>query len=288
MGNVTLSYITKAKTFQDGHFVLEKDYSKKFRLKDGSSIEVASTVGLIRENQQDSLAISINDNFKLLLLADGMGGMKEGEKASYYTVKIIKDLFEYENGEYLNNITKEKLQEVLFNIVYEIKHYLGDQSGTTLVFALICKDKTYVVSIGDSRIYTIEDGVINLITYDDSVSFEQFRPFTSYERDRLRFYVHNNRITNSIDKYTIPRINVSELDNYRYDTICLMSDGISDLLQENTIRECLVNKNSASNLIKLTKSGPIPYNEYPSSTFYDYLNLGKDNASTIVYKKKRK
>lgn len=285
MGVINLSFLTKREELLDDRILLEKEYSKEFRLKDQSIISLSSTVGLIRDNQQDSMAISVNDDYLLLLLADGMGGGYLGEVASYYTTKIIKDFFEYEDRENLKKIDEESLTEVLYTVIYEINRRIPYNSGTTLSFALITPDSTYLINIGDSRIYSLKDDLMKLESYDDSVSFEKYRPLNDYERDKLRFYKNNNQITNCIMKGSFPRIRVKKIDNNSYDILCLLSDGISDILSEFKICECLFNNNSAYLLTELSKTENSENYELDDDNFFSSITLGKDNASSIVYKK---
>jgi len=259
MGCINLSFITNKEKLNDGKIILEKEYSKNFKLIDDSIISISSTTGLIKDNQQDSIAISINENYILLLLADGIGGLHNGEIASYYTTKIIKDFFEYEDKENLENLDEQILTEVLYTIVYEINRNIPYDSGSTLSFALICPEKTFIINIGDSRIYTTKNNEINLESYDDSLAFDIYQPKNTKERERLRFYKKNNQITNFIMKGNIPKIRVKKIDNINYDILCLLTDGVSDILTENQIRDCLYQKDSAYLLTELSKHNNYEY-----------------------------
>ena len=69
-----------------------------------------SDIGKTREMNQDSFFVSSeNDDIKLYILADGMGGYKGGEIASRVAVQSVQN-FIYSN---FNKIPKEK-EEIAF------------------------------------------------------------------------------------------------------------------------------------------------------------------------------
>lgn len=290
MGNI--SFMTGIDKVIDGKIILDKEYSKKFRLIDGSEITVSSTVGLVRSQQEDSLALSTKGNYKMFLVADGMGGHKAGEIASYYTAKIIKKFFEYEDEMYLRILDDILLNEVVYLLIDEITRKMNRESGTTLSLALVLDDKTYLVNIGDSRIYTLKDDKLVLQTHDDSEAFMRYNPKNSRDRDKLRFYRFNNIVTNGIIKDALVDVNISEIDNDSYDTLCLMTDGVSDILREDEMKECMYQDNPSYEMTELSKNHVVDKVSIEDTDIYkDYdfvrqIEPGKDNASAIVYKKR--
>lgn len=290
MGNI--SFMTGIDMVVDNKLVLDKEYSKKFKLVDDSEITVSSTVGLVRDHQEDSLAIATKGEYKMFLVADGMGGHKAGEIASYYTAKIIKNFFEHEDEIYLRILDDVLLNEVIYLLIDEITRKMSSESGTTLSLALVLDDRTYLVNIGDSRIYTFKDKELVLQTFDDSEAFIRYNPKSANLRDKLRFYRFNNWVTNGIIKNAIVDVNIKEISNDSYDILCLMTDGVSDILKESEIAECFSKNNPSYELTELSKNHDIDRvsiedtDIYKDYDFVNQIDPGKDNASAIVYKKK--
>ncbi|MBR3162726.1 MAG: hypothetical protein IKF17_01320 [Clostridia bacterium] len=94
----------------------------------------ASTgIGKIRENQEDAVLLvkdkEISD-FKMLVVADGMGGEQKGELASHLIVNKLKDWFEglsteekelyYSSVENLEEDLKNKIQEISFDVDWHL------------------------------------------------------------------------------------------------------------------------------------------------------------------------
>lgn len=280
-----VSFLTPAKEISNNKIILSRAYSKAFTLQDGSNIFASSHFGN-RENQQDSIAITQNDNFTLLLVADGIGGMSKGEIASYTTAKIIKKWLDSEDKDELKNINSKNLEDVLNALVYLISTRIPPSSGSTLNMSIIGQKTTLIANIGDSRTYTIKQNKINLETTDDSLVFSKYNPQTSLERDNLRFHKLNHIITNSIAKKTFPNIKVTSINNDDYDIICHLTDGITDYLTEKEINLYSQMQNPANTLVRKCVNGLPIHNPVPKDQYNQIIYPGSDNTTALIYSKK--
>ena len=287
MGTNKITFITPATFTLNGGISLEHNYSQEFQLLDGSSISLASSIGQ-RDNQQDCVAVTKNEDYILLLVADGAGGMSFGEEASYCTAKIIKKWIDTEDKEQLKTLNERNLEDALHALMYLISNKIPNNSHTTLSMSIICPDRTLIVNIGDSRTYTIKDSEITLRTKDDSLVFEKHHPQTAEDRDKLRFHKKNNIILNSISKDTFPNIKITTIKNEDYDVIIHVTDGVTDYLAEKEICNNIRKQLSASSLVFSAGDGEPIYNDDYSSEFNSCIYSGQDNASTVMYVKKRK
>ena len=206
-----LVFMTDMKIIDNKKIVLDKEYSQVFKLSDNSEISISSTVGLTRCEQEDSLLVITKGKYILMLVADGMGGLNNGEGASYSLVNTIKKYFSYEKEEYLRILDDILLEEVMYLIIEDVVSKIRCDSGTTLSMALVLDDVTYIVNIGDSRIYSLNNNTLRFITKDDSEGFDRFNPRNRQDRDKLRFYRYNNLITNCIMKNALIKLNIKEI-----------------------------------------------------------------------------
>lgn len=128
------------------------DVISSFYWKTGAKSDIGS-----RKEQQDDYGIALgtykNKPALLAVLADGMGGMKDGANFSWITVEHLMKHFQ----EALD--TGAKPPDILLKLALDAnkeanKIYDEDKpGGTTLIAGLFTKDHFYMLSVGDSRIY---------------------------------------------------------------------------------------------------------------------------------------
>lgn len=114
-----------------------------------------------RSSQQDSFFVSpaemVSTHGLLTIVADGMGGLSNGEKVSQTAVSTMADGFYNMKGEPML-----VLLALLERANAAVNRLLGpsgrNKSGSTLVAGLIRDKKFYYLSVGDSRIYLYRGG----------------------------------------------------------------------------------------------------------------------------------
>lgn len=115
--------------------------------------------------------------FGLYVVADGMGGHKNGEIASELAIRsivgtILEEIYTPMMG--LNPVPSESSFREVFHAGIEqanseiIKHSYG--GGTTVTAVLIVGDQMTIAHVGDSRIYSVaRDGTLEALTRDHSL-----------------------------------------------------------------------------------------------------------------------
>lgn len=268
-------------------------------------------VGKRRSNQEDSVVILIhpeNPEFKLLAVADGMGGEAKGEYASSETIKYISNWFNSLPVEY--NKRPDLLTQEFNKAILTVNNMIADHSkkehmtcGTTFTGAIRTENDTIIAHVGDSRAYTIKDGQVKLITRDESRVWPYIiapdgkrymaepNDLTEEEIDDLKFRHDSNQIYGYIgDEYLgIPQNYL--ISNRDYDTLLIMSDGASDLLTMQDIR--IASKTTPANYLtqvlveKALERDAIRPNG-PDYNNYDRVHAGKDNTTVAAYVGRRK
>lgn len=156
-------------------------------------------VGRQRTNNEDSLFTltltlavdSTNLPFGIFIVADGMGGHKNGEIASEIAVRAMS---KYIMGKLYNPIfginpqyPEDSLQEIMRAGVHEAHHAITQQEvggGCTLTAVLLMGTQMTIGHIGDSRAYSIFlDGRMQTLTRDHSLvkRLEELGQITSEE-----------------------------------------------------------------------------------------------------------
>lgn len=116
-----------------------------------------------RENQQDSFSVSAPELMQthglLAVVADGMGGLADGDQMSQSAVTAIMELFYCLQGD-----PDRILLMLVERATQAVNERLGEDrysmSGSTLAAGLIKDGAFHYVSVGDSRICLYRDGFL--------------------------------------------------------------------------------------------------------------------------------
>lgn len=135
--------------------------------------------GNVKDSNQDSILVQVgaykSGDFGLFVVCDGLGGLAYGEFASSMAVKKFKNWWEDEVKAIVKNPNDENIISSLKQVVYDankdIIYYgrkLEERLGTTVSALLLIRDKYYIVHVGDSRVYRIDNSKIEKLTEDHS------------------------------------------------------------------------------------------------------------------------
>jgi PPM family protein phosphatase len=143
----------------------------------------ATDIGMVRNNNQDAAfsffstlrSADERPDFGLFIVADGMGGHHDGEKASAMTANTVaKEVVATIYTPLLTGETDDQppISEALTSAIekanVEVIKYVPD-GGTTVTSVVIIGDLAYVAHVGDSRIYLLHKDGIEQITRDHSL-----------------------------------------------------------------------------------------------------------------------
>ena len=267
-------------------------------IKIDSDLSASTRIGKVKKNQEDAVLImkhKSNQNYKMMVIADGVGGNVDGEKASYICVSEMREWFDalHEN----DFINEKHLIDKLFlelDLINSKINSLKNGAATTFVCALVAEKNTYIVNIGDSRAYKIDGKKFEQISVDDSMAEEFYKNGSIKLRDDMRFLRTLNYVTNYLGK---ERINVSPnlktIRNNEYDAILLFSDGVTDCLSDNQIYA--ITKKTAPKMLAqkivekaLKTTSKRVKQESDQVGFYEEIPAGKDNTTAAVLLNKRK
>lgn len=144
----------------------------------------STDVGLVRNNNQDSAlslfftsdSVDEHPDLGLFVVADGMGGHLEGEKASAITTRTVaaqlvsKVYMPMISGIGSSDIPpiSEALIEAVQESNAEVIRQVPD-GGTTVTAVAIVGDLAYLAHVGDSRAYIVTSSGIEQVTRDHSL-----------------------------------------------------------------------------------------------------------------------
>lgn len=220
--------------------------------------------GRSRDHNEDNLLI--NSNAALIMIADGMGGHKFGDKASLQAITLVNELVEkhlpavQKKQRFLDGSKifgffskhndpaaefKESMQ-IIEDILVEANHSLyednqseqfeeGRGMGTTIVGCKMIEDsqQMLVFHVGDSRLYRFRNNRLSQITKDHSAY--QFW----LDNGQIGKQPNSNVILQGIGPSSYIKPEVQVVDIEAEDGFLLCSDGLTDMLEEPSVEEIL-------------------------------------------------
>ena len=235
----------------------------------------ATDTGRARNNNEDSVAV--DDPTALVVLADGMGGYNAGEVASGMATSFIKS----ELGRWLAeasesatdtdvrramDICVDNANRAIFNAANSNPQYAG--MGTTLVVGVFRDSRLLMGHVGDSRGYRLRASRLTQITHDHSLLQEQIDSGL-ITPEQAAFSANKNLVTRAVGVEDTVLLETHLHDVLPGDTYLLCSDGLSDMLDDESIAQLLM---SAETLPEA------------ASALIDAANEagGKDNISVVL------
>lgn len=214
-------------------------------------LEVASATdaGAIRSFNEDSVAY--DSELGVLVLADGMGGYKAGDVASSIATGLVMDYLKGMMSDIALSpasaaglsiefmavkTTLEKTNLAIYKTAQTDTKYNG--MGTTIVLMMFHQDRATIAHVGDSRLYRLRQGRMDLLTHDHSLLQEQVeRGLISNEDAKVS---HNrNLVSRALGVSTEIKVEISEHRVQPNDIFLLCSDGLNDMVDDADIELAL-------------------------------------------------
>ncbi|MES2933786.1 MAG: Stp1/IreP family PP2C-type Ser/Thr phosphatase [Pseudomonadota bacterium] len=241
--------------------------------------------GMVRQHNEDSVAFSAEVG--LAILADGMGGYNAGEVASTIATNLVLLCIEQQLRSMHREIDSPADGRIHQTIVEAIqianlsileaahKEPAYNGMGTTLVLALLHDDHITLAHVGDSRAYRLRRGQLQQITRDHSVLQEQIDAGL-ISAESAQFAPNKNLITRAVGVDFQIEIEIHDHQIEPDDIYLLCSDGLSDMLLDEEMRDILLRH----------ESNPDSALETTCEILIDQANAngGQDNISAILIK----
>jgi len=202
------------------------------------SVYGACDIGCVKPNNEDMIMLGeeiFRDSSRhfvfetertlIIAVADGIGGMENGEVASEITLSRLR-ILAANLGE---NLTNEQIKQKFEDYTQQTHLEIGERGGSTLAGLLLYEGKVFRYHAGDSRIYLLRGGELRRLTVDHSLCESGGDPAAP-----------SNIITNSLGGGGSAFIEFAEIEPLEHNDIYLLSsDGLHDLISFDVISETL-------------------------------------------------
>ena len=217
-----------------------------------------TTEGAVRKVNQDSLFINTaefdGEEIFFAAVCDGVGGLSGGEKASAYVCKRMSEWFANDFAEHMRSRSSIlKIREAMDDRLHELNSRINDYAAsrssdmaTTFTSLLIIPQLRHILiaHVGDSRLYRITDGSIDILTSDHSVVGQEVRNGIITE-EMAEKDPRQNQLTNCIGaglEDTSYDYSIADIDEDCCYMLC--SDGFRKKISSDEIQEYLAPSNN--------------------------------------------
>ena len=171
----------------------------------------------------------------LLAVADGMGGMPCGDRASRLTLEFLR-------GSWVDS--EEEVRKLLERAVLHMNDYVNEHPecfgmGTAIAGVFLEEERSILFNVGDCRVYRLREG-LELLTKDHTEAYELYKKGLIDEED-LRYHPLRNVLTSALmGGYPLDlEVYTHKVDVRGGDTFLICSDGLWDELSNKEIEECM-------------------------------------------------
>ena len=196
-----------------------------------------------RSSQQDSFGLAPLEDGVLAVVADGMGGLSDGDQMSQGVVaSVLRQAASLAPGQMDGVLTA-----IIEQANDDINRQLGPEglyrSGSTVVAALVRDGAFHWISVGDSRVYLYHDGGLLQMNREHTYAMELMQMVLNGEITQAQADSDPQRrgLTSFIGMGQLRYIDASlqRVQLSPGDRVLLLTDGVFNNLPEQTLAEIL-------------------------------------------------
>lgn len=173
-----------------------------------------SRKGEVRAVNQDSIFLSTEEEYGIFLVADGVGGLAEGERASRKVRDVLIDWW-YSILDRIKSLNEKEIEEDIIRILSELNQEMfgtkkkKPYSASTLVALLLLKDKYLLINIGDSRCYYLGSNETKVDTLSEDDVWENLPQLKDIPKEELEHNRNFGKLTQAMGGFQKLNPNIS-------------------------------------------------------------------------------
>jgi protein phosphatase len=211
-----------------------------------------SDCGRVRVHNEDTFRLDSERG--LFVVADGMGGHAGGEVASALAVEtVFRTLLGCEDGKAASCNAKalQTAIELANHTIYQDAHIHPERKGMGTTLTCMCWDRGqfYFGHVGDSRIYRLRGYELTQLTRDHTWVEMQVRAgmLSQQEAEHARM---RHVLVKSLGTQPEIEPDIAPVDVEPKDRFLLCSDGLSDLVEHNELRDILAGNGTLAEITR--------------------------------------
>ena len=228
-------------------------------------VESSGVTDIGRRRTTNEDAVFLDDDLGLYVVADGMGGHQAGEVASRLVVETIRDAMkefltvdsletlEGYDGKFSPNANKLRASIFRANrVVNQLSSQEGvyQRMGSTVSAAWFTDETLIVANVGDSPIWLVHNGSMELLSMPHTVMAEQAKLLPGQDTGLAPGFRH--LLTRAMGIEASVTADVSELPCFEGDILVMASDGLSNQVTTNEILDLVSRERPAEACRSLT------------------------------------
>jgi len=200
-----------------------------------------SDTGRVRTLNEDSIAV--DREFGFAMVADGVGGHHAGDVASRMAVDVISERLRRKIQQFRKGTSQPTPLQFSEQTIDKANRAIHDAArtqpgckgmGTTLALALFHGEHAALLHVGDSRIYRLRNGRLQLLTRDDSLLCDQVEMGMISAEDAVDSH-NRHLVTQALGIGPKVTVHQSEESVRSGDIFLICSDGLNDLVEDGDI-----------------------------------------------------
>jgi len=197
-----------------------------------------------QRGSDDAFEVKAWDETIIAVVADGAGAAREGRHASAKIVQSLVSNFEARPHSWSPQKALKEFTKLINRTLYQdsLARYDAPEMISTLCAAVIEGDKLYGLNVGDSRIYLARNGSLHRLS-DDHVC------------DQLEF---KHVLSRAVGMEPEVEPHCFEFDLADGDVALLCSDGLSNVLDDDTLKAKLNQRCAARSLVTSARKKATP------------------------------
>ncbi len=211
----------------------------------------ATDCGLVRGRNEDNFLI--DDDRRVYAVADGLGGVPNGDKASLLAVQMARDY--YDEAVIRGDLFIREMFEQINRSVWQEGHVHSPDLGmaTTLTLAQISGNLLAIGHVGDSGVYLYRGGTVRALTEEHTLKAAVSKTMNEEDRENIPEAL-SHTLTRCIGQQQALEVDQVNLPLQVNDRILLCTDGVIKYVDAEFIERAFAVASSPEMLVMLLLS----------------------------------